>query len=143
MGLIAGLGTGAAAAAVGLVWLWIARTYTVVTVRGLSMAPTLLPGDRLLVRRRGARWAHHGDVVVIAPPTADLGRAAGGWVVKRVAAVAGEPVPEGALPATAPDLVVPDGRLVLLGDGPCSVDSRQLGFFSNDDLLGVVLRRLG
>lgn len=51
----------------------------VVEVRGRSMAPTLLPGDRLLVARLPARV---GDIVL-----ADDPRQAGRELIKRVAAI--------------------------------------------------------
>ncbi|MBE1587184.1 S26 family signal peptidase [Nonomuraea angiospora] len=37
---------------------------------------------------------------------------------------------------------MPAGSLVVYGDNPHSVDSRQRGFFAGDRLLGVALRRL-
>ncbi|MDL4772526.1 MULTISPECIES: hypothetical protein [Thermomonosporaceae] len=55
------------------------------------------------------------------------------------------PVPRNAVPALAavPERAVPDGRLVAVGDDPsASSDSRELGYFHGDLLLGVVLRRL-
>jgi nickel-type superoxide dismutase maturation protease len=55
------------------------RWLDVVEVRGRSMAPTLLPGDRLLVARLGPRA---GDVVVATDPR-DPGRE----LIKRVASV--------------------------------------------------------
>ena len=118
------------------------RTYVVTTVRGTSMAPTLHPGDRLLVRRRPARRVRTGDVVVYrdgfqVPPGA-------GWVVKRVAAVPGEALPVGQVPERiAGDRVVPAGRLVVAGDNPAvSFDSRQFGYLPGEWLLGTVVRAL-
>lgn len=111
------------------------RSWAVVTVEGLSMEPTFHDGDRVAVRRRRFAVAT-GDVVVIRPPR--VGRA--GFVIKRVAAVAGEPVPHG---IPVPDAVVPDGKLVLLGDNAeASFDSRVAGYFSADRLLGGVVRRM-
>ena len=46
-------------------WAFARRTFDVVEVRGRSMVPTLLPGDRLLVARLPARA---GDVVLAADP---------------------------------------------------------------------------
>ena len=71
----------------GLVWPLLAllalavarRRLDVVEVRGRSMAPTLLPGDRLLVARLRARTR---DVVLATDP-----RAPGRELIKRVAAV--------------------------------------------------------
>ena len=69
---------GAFAALLGV--LLLARRMDVVEVRGRSMAPTLLPGDRLLavVRRR----ARVGDIVLAADP-----RGSGRELVKRVASI--------------------------------------------------------
>lgn len=68
-----GLAAGAALA------VWAARNLDVVEVQGRSMAPTLLPGDRLLVGRLPAR---PGDVVLAADPR-DPERE----LIKRVASV--------------------------------------------------------
>ncbi|MFJ2031607.1 S26 family signal peptidase [Streptosporangium sp. NPDC087985] len=130
--------------------LWARRRYVVVTVDGTSMAPTLTGGDRVLVRRRRIEQVSRGDVVVLEPPLDDTGRYAPGppgadgrhWNIKRVAALPGDPVPEG---IAAGDGVsrVPSGTVVVLGDNPDSIDSRQRGFFPAERLLGVALRRLG
>ncbi|MFF7791789.1 S26 family signal peptidase [Streptomyces sp. NPDC007991] len=127
-------------------WAVAARRLLVVTVRGTSMAPTHHHGDRLLVRR--TRTVRRGQVVVVLRP-----RSPAVWrqdrhsplIVKRVAAMPGEPVPPGLVPPLAEDHAgrVPPGRVVLLGDNAAaSVDSRQLGFFPLDDVLGVVTRSL-
>jgi len=118
---------------------WFGRRFVVATVRGLSMVPTFRHGDRVLARRRGAISV--GDVVVVEPP------AAGGskLLIKRVFAVPGDPVPGELFPALmdVAERVVPPGRLVLLGDNePLSDDSRRLGYFEVDRVLGVVLRKL-
>src|SRR5262249_47741945 len=65
------------------------------------------------------------------------------WMIKRVAALPGDERPDTVLPATAGPRV-PAGAIVLLGDNAArSYDSRQLGYFPGDRLLGVVLRRVG
>nr|BFE59955.1 S26 family signal peptidase [Dactylosporangium thailandense] len=117
-------------AAAGLVWL--RRAFLVVTVTGRSMAPTFEPGDRVLLRRGRART---GDVVVVGP---------GNLVIKRLAAVAGEPVPRHEVPALAQvvESTVPPGKMVLLGDALESSDSRQLGYFDADRIVGRAVRRL-
>jgi signal peptidase I len=113
-----------------LVW-WIRHRYTVVTVRGDSMRPTYRPGDRLLVRRG---TVHRGQCVVFAEPP-------DGWIVKRVLATSGDPVPPG-LPAVTGSHV-PPGCLVVVGDDPDrSYDSRHFGYVTGDRVRGVVLRRL-
>jgi signal peptidase I len=78
-----------------------------------------------------------------APPSGPVGRRQ--WVIKRVAAVPGEPRPGNCPPASAdsPERLVPAGKLVLLGDNPAwSYDSREFGYFPSDRLLGVVVLRV-
>jgi nickel-type superoxide dismutase maturation protease len=92
-------------------------------VSGASMAPTLSPGDHILVdlgayRRTGPR---PGEVVVARHPFRTDVR-----MVKRVAAVAD------------------DGRCVLAGDNPDeSADSRCFGWVPRALVLGRVVLRLG
>jgi signal peptidase I len=111
------------------------------------MRPAYQPGDRVLVRRRGRRPVRRGDVVVLrVRQRAGPDRLAGGpWLIKRAAAVPGDPnpvagtahVPGGSSPT------VPDGWLAVLGDNAtASTDSRQFGLVHEDDVLGTVLRRL-
>jgi signal peptidase I len=118
----------------------------VVTVEGPSMEPAFHNGDRVAVRRTRRFAVSSGDVVVIERPPVDSAQHTpilGGrrrWVIKRVGAVAGEPVPHG---IPVPDAVVPAGKLVLLGDNAAaSVDSRTVGYFSAELLLGGVVRRM-
>ncbi|MDR7277075.1 S26 family signal peptidase [Catenuloplanes atrovinosus] len=111
---------------------WARRSLIVVTVTGSSMQPLIAAGSRVLVRRTGR--CRTGDVVMFrihdsGPP-----------MVKRVVATAGEPVPPQLRTAGGPDLV-PAGRLLVLGTAPDSMDSRQLGFLTTGDVVGVVLRR--
>ncbi|MFC5181215.1 S26 family signal peptidase [Actinomadura harenae] len=117
------------------------RRLVVVTVSGPSMEPTFTTGDRVLVLRR--RTVRRGDVVVLARPRSVGGRRVGGepdWYVKRVAALPGDEVPEDVRPVV-PDLLVPDGQVVVLGDGARSADSRMWGYCPLDGVLGVVVRR--
>jgi len=116
------------------------------------MWPTFCPGDRVLVRRVRAGRLRAGQVAVVeqpgddgdwpAPPRGPVGRRQ--WVIKRIAAVPGDPRPEACKAAAAdrPERLVPAGQLVLFGDNPgWSYDSRQFGYFPARRLLGVVVRR--
>ena len=87
-----------------------------VKVAGLSMAPALLPGDRLLVVRMGR--PRPGDVVALPDP-----RQPARVIVKRVAAVEGR-------------------RVTVLGDDPSqSTDSRAFGPVDRADLFGRAVYR--
>ncbi|MEU6469248.1 S26 family signal peptidase [Streptomyces massasporeus] len=119
--------------------------YTVVTVDGTSMAPTLSPGDRVVVERRTVDQVRTGDIVVLQPPrrTGDYEPLSDrAWNIKRAAALPGDRIPEG-IPGGGDLTEVPDGRLVVLGDNPDSIDSRHRGFFEADRIMGVAVRRLG
>ena len=124
----------------------------VVSIVGDSMRPAFSSGDRVLVVRRRPDRLRVGDVIVFAPPRAEGGsarrRAAAGpdgstgLLVKRVAAMPGDVVPD-AVRARVPGAVVGRGRLVVLGDNPAvSFDSRQAGAVAFDQVVGRVARRL-
>lgn len=84
------------------------RRLDAVEVRGRSMAPTLLPGDRLLVARAGWRV---GDVVLAHDPRTPTRE-----LIKRVAAVG-------------------DHGVILRGDNPvASTDARAFGSVSPDSI---------
>jgi signal peptidase I len=131
-------GGAAVVLSLGITVLLLRARLVAVTVRGTSMEPTYRDGDRVLVRRASAFTP--GQVVVVERP--GTGRA---WMIKRVVAVPGDPVPRQRVPALAsePAELVPRGRLVLLGDNAgASFDSRQLGYFPAERVLGAVLRPL-
>lgn len=130
------------------------RRYVLVTVRGESMEPTLGHGDRVLADRTRIGDIRVGDVVVLEPGRPRPVLAVPGsrpstaepayWMIKRVVAVPGDPVPPGSVPArhATPDAVVPRGKLVVIGDNAAaSSDSRQLGYFHVEQVLGVARRR--
>lgn len=137
----------------GVVVVVLRRSLVAVQINGSSMEPTYRSGDRVLVRRRqgGVRV---GEVVVMerpgasggwpAPsPTGDLHRQE--WIIKRVVAVAGDPVPSEVVPALPADAgpTVPEGMVVVLGDAPGrSLDSRYIGFVPVGRILGTAVRRL-
>ena len=103
-----------------------------VTVRGNSMSPALRDGQKLLARRLFRR-PRHDEVIVFRVPDPELPHR-----VKRVAAVAGDPVPAW-LAETLPGLAhVPDGFVAVVGDNPRSQDSRQLGLIDCRDVVGAV-----
>lgn len=117
------------------------RRFLVVTVHGVSMEPTYVSGDRLLVRRSRLDRVRAGQVVVVRVSAAAADDPTGGRMVKRAVAVPGDPVPA-QIPVSDP--VVPSGRLLVLGDNPLrSNDSRRLGYLPADSLIGVVLRPIG
>ncbi|WP_433497221.1 S26 family signal peptidase [Sphaerimonospora sp. CA-214678] len=160
-GLVAGSVAGAVAGLAGAATLMgLRRRLAVITVEGRSMEPALRSGDRVLVRRVPLDRVRRGDIVVIeqpepAPrhPAAAGGRPERGvgdiaqrsWVIKRAAALPGDPVPAPVAAAVSadPGSPVPAGRLVALGDNAVlSFDSRTHGYYSGDRVLGVVLRRI-
>lgn len=135
-------------------WL-LARRLASVTVRGRSMEPSYHDGDRVLVRR--IRTPAAGQVVVVEQPGvdgqwlgpplsagADRARLSGRrWLIKRVTAVPGDPVPRAGFAslAQAEEDAVPPGKVVLVGDNRrLSLDSRRIGYFPTERVLGVVVR---
>ncbi|MGI5158691.1 S26 family signal peptidase [Microbispora sp. CA-102843] len=128
------------------------RRFVVVRVAGTSMVPTYQPGDRVLIRRGGRAVLRRGQVVVFRRLQPDgagsSGRTPGlrgtEWLIKRVAAMPGDTVPDQVAPGVhaVPGDVVPADRLVVLGDGPISSDSRHWGYLPVSEVLGVVIRRL-
>jgi signal peptidase I len=133
------LTAGAAALAMGLVAWRQRRSYLVVTVHGPSMSPTYSDGDRLLVRRVDLAAVGPDSVVVLAMHSAATTEAAE-LIIKRIAALPGDPVPDG-IPVS--ERLVPPGQLVVLGDNQyASYDSRRAGYFDATTLVGVVVRAM-
>jgi signal peptidase I len=127
----------------------VCKRWSIVTVDGSSMARSLPSGQRVLVRH-GVTAVATGDIVLIPRPDQRDGwrlrpSSSGGgqprWMLKRVAAVAGDPMPAELGPG--PGEVVPAGRLVLLGEHDRSWDSRQLGPCPTAAVAGKVVARLG
>ncbi len=131
------------------------RRFAIVEVLGASMEPTLKQGDRVVIRRftqaRRSRGLRVGDIVVLreAPPGCVAPSARIGprprWVIKRVVAVPGEPVPTWFDGVLAKDVgrPVPTDQMVVIGDNPHrSVDSRALGYIPIANVSGVMIRRL-
>ncbi|GLY40508.1 S26 family signal peptidase [Amycolatopsis sp. NBRC 101858] len=110
------------------------RRYVVARVRGHSMSPTFHDGERVVATRR--RHYRVGDVIVFRPRTGVTDVA---WRIKRIAAVAGDPVPAW---LETDDPVVPAGRVVVVGDNTGhSQDSRQLGYIALAGVAGAVPHR--
>lgn len=153
--------------ALGSLLTWLRRRWVHVTVEGWSMVPALGPGEGVLVRRTPAASIRTGEVVVVEEPVEGAWRtpplAAGAaptadrrWIVKRVVARPGDPVPAEVLAAvngndgSEPNGVakpgggvtlVPPGHFVLLGDNHHnSLDSRIFGFVPESRILGSVRR---
>ena len=137
LGILACLGIPAGAAVV------VRRRLFVVTVRGTSMVPTFQPGDRVLARRARLASVRVGDVVIVGVGEASA-ESGNSWIIKRAAAVPGDPVPRDRFAALAhvPESAVPNGKLVVQGDSSRSSDSRQHGYYDGDQLAGVVVRKL-
>ncbi|MFF1609749.1 S26 family signal peptidase [Amycolatopsis sp. NPDC058278] len=121
------------------------RRLIMTTVDGPSMAPALLSGDRVLVRR--TRRPRRGQVALMRFPQLPSGAPTGDQLLlKRVVAVAGDRLPPG---WAEPDVhglggeVVPGGCAVVLGDNrPSSWDSRHYGFVPREQIVGVVVRHV-
>ncbi|HEV2374733.1 MAG TPA: S26 family signal peptidase [Streptosporangiaceae bacterium] len=127
------------------------RRFTLVTVRGDSMLPVLADGDRVLVRRARLDQVRRRQVVVVQTPDQDFNWPPPGqagarlWMIKRAAALPGEPLPAAFRPRPAGlgDGLVPAGKLVVLGDNAsASFDSREMGYVPGERLLGTVVRRV-
>lgn len=109
------------------------------------------PGNRVRpgVAAQVAAWA---DPAVQASATAPAGvpalagrlavAARSGLVIKRVAALAGDPVPAAVRDAVDGAAVVPAGALVVLSDNLGGTDSRRWGFASADAVIGKVVTKL-
>ena len=139
------------------------RGWLQVKVIGESMSPTFRSGDRVLARKVAVDRVRTGDVIVIEGPAADAEQFAarlGAWsppyevvdrhlpatvaasdslrMIKRVAATAGQRLPF-AVPGYPVGSLVPPGRLAVIGDNPeVSIDSRQHGFITPDQIIGRV-----
>jgi signal peptidase I len=113
--------------------------FKTVVVSGPSMLPTLKDGTRVLTTR--AYWLvgplRDKDIVVIKSdgPT--------GYIIKRVNAMAGEPVSSVCNPKwdiTRGQFHVPAGSIWVIGDNfEVSEDSREFGAVSLSDVLGKVI----
>jgi type IV secretory pathway protease TraF len=101
-----------------------------VTVNGDSMTPDLCRGDVVLVRR--SRRTNTGDIALLRLDATTVP------MVKRVVAVAGEPVPAELRQAVALP-VVPAGTVVIRGTTTDSLDSRRLGPVQVSRVVGVVI----
>jgi signal peptidase I len=123
----AGIATVAAGAAAVVVWA--RRRFMLITVRGTSMTPTYDDGERLLLRRGSYAT---GDVIMFRSPERFQGKM--DWLVKRVTAMPGDPVPAD-MAERAAVAVVPPGRLLVRSDAG-GLDSRQLGLINTDDVIG-------
>ncbi|WP_207400638.1 signal peptidase I [Actinomadura roseirufa] len=135
----AAVAAGAAAVAATGAVLVARRRFTLTTVDGPSMEPTLRSGDRLLVRK--TTRVRRGQIVLFKNPKDE-----GVLLLKRTVAVQGDRLPT---EWSFPDIeqisgrTVPPSSYVVLGDNrPTSFDSRHFGFISRESLVGVMLRRV-
>ena len=149
---------GSAVTALVAVALIFALLFRVVSVDGASMTNTLQHGDRLLLSSMPYTPAY-GDVVVIT-------RSDNSPLIKRVIGVAGDRIRideatgivyRNDLPLTEPyirepftphngmleEVTVPEGQVFAMGDNRGdSLDSRMLGCFSLDDVVGKTFYRI-
>jgi signal peptidase I len=125
------------AAAAGLIT-WTRRWLTVATVHGASMKPTLTDGQRVLARR--CRRYRVDDIIVFRAPQRIAATGDPTYRVKRIAAIAGDPLPP-ALRAAGLPATVPSGHVAVTGDGPGSEDSRHLGCVPRSAIIGRITRR--
>lgn len=133
------------------------RLFTV-RVRGSSMEPTFRDGETLIAKR-APRRLRRGDIAVFAEPTprnashrssGHAGRDAGtaadkvAWfadslVVKRIAALGGDPAPPVIRATVGHGSVVPGDCVVVLSDNPAGIDSRVWGYIPRASVVGSVL----
>ncbi|MEU6715795.1 S26 family signal peptidase [Nonomuraea sp. NPDC046802] len=131
------------------------RRYLVITVEGRSMEPSYREGDRILVRRTPGRHPRRGEVAVLAANPDELRQSSGvtvprkpypgetTWIIKRVLAAPGDPVPHASVPAVRdmPESRVPSGFLLVIGDNQAdSYDSRHYGYLPLSHLVGLAVR---
>jgi signal peptidase I len=126
-------------AAILAIVLILRKRLIVVVVEGSSMLPSYRDGERVLAARRHPRTLRPGQVVILNGPRPMVGRdGVSGRIIKRVAAIQGQPVPDG-----VEGSFVPAGHIVVLGDNMSgSVDSRQLGFIPARIVLATVVRKM-
>ncbi|WP_460527205.1 S26 family signal peptidase [Flindersiella endophytica] len=148
--------------------LFLRRRYLVVVVSGASMEPTIIAGERVLVRRVRIGAVRPGQIVVFEGTPdetwkldGDMPPADGGahkqpaihpgpdntsqHTIKRAVAVPGDPVPRDVCPVLrgVQEPAVPTNCLVVLGDArDQSYDSRHYGYVPAELLVGVVVRKL-
>lgn len=127
--------------------------FVIVRVEGQSMQPALLDRSRVLVLRSGHRLLRRGTIVLARYPLArpqavgfldPCGTPYTPFVIKRVAALAGDTNPRLTLPGQIrPSLgsvdQIPQGHAYLLGDAQVCEDSRLWGPVPMDAIVGRVV----
>jgi signal peptidase I len=123
-----------------------------------AMAPTLTPGDRVLVRSIGGSDAHRGDIVIFHPPAPAAVGSQASTRISRVVAVAGDRVeakggrlmlngrvaeepylPRSAQTSSFSPTVVPRNSVYVIGDNRTnSQDSRFYGPVGDRDVVARV-----
>lgn len=131
-------------------------------VYDISMQPTLVEGDNLLIEKLGHRfgWLKRGDIIVYKPPESEI------RLIKRLIALEGdsvqikdgkvyvngelfliglpkEPVTPDPVKPEYNDLTVPEGMYYVLGDNrQFSEDSTEIGPIKKDWVSGRAILRL-
>jgi signal peptidase I len=111
------------------------RSYVIVKVAGASMMPTYRDGERVIARRMRGQELRTRDVIAFVPPAAYQRQEDPTYRIKRIVAVAGDPIPHW---LREPGRQVPPGKLVVLGDNPNSEDSRRYGYVDVPAVIAIV-----
>lgn len=118
------------------------KNFHTVQIKGESMEPTLQPGDRLLISK--AYWLVgdivQNDIAVFRNPEG------GEPLIKRVIGLGGDPINFEVAPTSwslqRGEYRVPEGMYYAVGDNrPVSEDSRNLGPFDTQSVIGKVVAR--
>jgi signal peptidase I len=154
----------AASLAIALILMWLLRHFLiVVVVEGMSMAPTLQHGDRVLaICHWPAKWVHKEDIVLLRPwliPSPEASSLEIKFYIKRIVGLGGETFTASCCKVPTIDHLdqtttngqqsrqrtwhIPPRSVFVCGDnGPESIDSRHWGSVPIESILGIVVMKL-